>query len=146
MGLSFGETYDSREPQQFGQRQDGDTFCQPFLRRNYDWSNRRVCGLVRYDSVLSGRFSIFNSSLDNFLLLGYNKKQGKNSTWTVGFHLCFIIQSSVGLSNELGGFSGLDNFLPSGYNKSTRRCPLQTGTSPQWKPDGCHKHITNSLA
>ena len=29
-------------------------------------------------------------------------KGGKNSTWTVGFHLCFIIQHSVGLSNKLG--------------------------------------------
>ena len=29
-------------------------------------------------------------------------KGGKNSTWTVGFHLCFIIQNSVGLSNKLG--------------------------------------------
>ena len=22
--------------------------------------------------------------------------------------------------------------------KTTRRCPLVTGTSPWWKPDGCH--------
>ena len=29
-------------------------------------------------------------------------KGGKNSTWTVGFHLCFIIQDSVDLSNKLG--------------------------------------------
>mgnify|MGYP004629287305 FL=1 len=34
--------------------------------------------------------------------------------------------------------SSLDNFLPLGYNKNTRRCPLQTGIPPQWKPDGCH--------
>ena len=33
---------------------------------------------------------------------------------------------------------GLDFFLLPVYNKSTRRCPLQTGTSPWWKPDGCH--------
>ena len=28
-------------------------------------------------------------------------KGGKNSTWTVDFHLCFIIQSFVDLSNKL---------------------------------------------
>ena len=32
-------------------------------------------------------------------------KGGKNSTRTVGFHLRFIIQDSVGLSNKLGVFS-----------------------------------------
>ena len=37
---------------------------------------------------------------------------------------------------------GLDNFRRPDYNKNTRRCPLQTGTSPRWKPDGCHKHRT----
>ena len=28
------------------------------------------------------------------------------------------------------------------YNRKTRKCLRQTGTSPWWKPDGCHKHKT----
>ena len=46
------------------------------------------------------------------------------------------------LASRSFAIPSLDNFGKPDYNKNTRRCPPQTGTSPWWKPDGCHKHRT----
>ena len=75
-------------------------------------------------------------------------KGGKKSTRTVGFHDFYYTskRANVKQIRVLQKYralcqvphAGLDISGRPGYNKSTRRCPLVTGTSPWWKPDGCH--------